>query len=184
MNVHQTWLLPALMIGFLGCSGPAVRYDYDAKVNFAAYRNYGWRPAPGPVPGMAGPFDNAIMRGRVTRAVEAELAAKGFNAAGGAVPDFLVTYYPIHVATRTAAPHVGMGFGLGPVGLGVAAPVGAAHRDVTGSIVLEIHDFKSGSVVWKATADGVLQTGDSPEEADRAVAGAVKNMLKRFPPKP
>jgi hypothetical protein len=49
-------------------------------------------------------------------------------------------------------------------------------------IVLEIQDFRSRSVVWKATAEGALQGSDNPAEADSDVKDAVHNMLKRFPP--
>jgi hypothetical protein len=183
MNVRHTWLVPVVVLGLLGCSGPEVRYDFDARADFAGYRNYGWRAAPGGIPGRAGEFDNAIMNARVKRVVQAEFAAKGFTEGAGAAPDFLVTYYPITTGSWSHQPRVGMGLGLGPVGMGFAAPVGPRRRDLTGSIVLEVQDFKSGSVVWKATADGALQTTDSPEEADAAVTAAVRNMLKKFPPK-
>ena len=183
MSLRYTWLVPAMVIGLLGCSGPEVRYDFDAKADFSGYRSYGWRAAPGGPPGRSGEFDNAIMNGRVKRAVQAELAARGFTEGPGATPDFLVTYYPIITGSWSHQPRVGLGLGMGPVGMGFAAPVGARRRELSGSIVLEVQDFKSGSVVWKATADGALQSTDSPEEADAAVTAAVRSMLKKFPPK-
>jgi len=180
-NRRTLWGIVAL-VGVLGCSGPAVQYDYDAKTNFSAYRTYDWRAAPGAAPGKAAGFDNSIMNGRVRRAVETELAAKGFRKETAADPDFLVIYHPVGRATRARRAHVGMGFGFGPLGLGVAAPVGEPQVQTEGSIVLEVEDFRTGTQVWRATAEGVLQGSDSPEEADSNVAEAVHSLLKRFPP--
>ena len=73
-----------------------------------------------------------------------------------------------------------MGFGLGPVGVGVGAPVG--KREAVGGLVLEIQDFRTRTLVWKATAPGALQGADDPQQADADVPAAVRAMLKRFPP--
>ncbi len=181
-------LRPFLMTGalalVLSCSGPSVHYDYDANASFSAYRSFAWEYAPPGVPGgRTAEFDNDIVSGRVQRAVEAELGSKGFLQQNGLFdPDFLVSYYPIGEASRSHQMHLGLGFGLGPLGLDVGAPVGDPNRAAVAGIVLEIQDFRSRSVVWKATAEGALQGSDNPAEADSDVKDAVHNMLKRFPP--
>ena len=175
-------LVTGTLAGFMGCSGPDVRYDYDAKMSFSGYKTYDWQAAQGGVVAQGGRFDNAIENDRVRRAVEAELNAKGFRRETSADPDFLVIYAPLREAGSSHQVHLGLGFGLGPLGIGVGAPVGDPHREAVGAIVLEIHDFKSGSLVWKATADEALQGSDSPEQADSDVTAAVHNMFKRFPP--
>jgi len=173
-------MMAAALAGLTGCSGPEVHYDYDLKAEFAGYHSWDWlAPAKG---GPRGGFDNAIMAGRVTRAVEAELAAKGLRRDTGLAPDLLVTYYPVGTVTRAHRVHLGLGLGIGPLGVGVGAPVGNGHREALGSIVLEMQDYKTRAVVWKATAEDVLRDSDSPEEADAAVTTAVRSLLKRFPP--
>jgi hypothetical protein len=160
-----------------------VRYDYDAKADFAGLHTYDWLPAPPQgAPGRANAFGNPIMAGRVTRAVDAALAAKGFRHETGGAPDMLVDCYPVGSATRTTRAHLGLGMGLGPLGLGVAAPVGQGHRENLGSIVMEVQDARTHTVVWRGTAQDVLRDADSPEEADAAVADGVKALFKRFPP--
>jgi hypothetical protein len=176
--------LPLLAAGALGlglaCSSPSVNYDYNAQTQFSAYRSYAWQVVP---QGRPGPFDNAIVLARVQHAVEVELGAKGFGLQrGGDNPDFLVNYYPVREASRSHQVHLGLGFGFGPLGVGVAAPVGDPNREAVSGIVLEVRDFRSGSVVWTATAEGALQGSDNPEEADSDVKDAVHTMLKRFPP--
>ena len=184
MAYVRALLVMGALAGLVGCAGPEVRYDYDVKANFSSYKSYDWQAAPGGARGQAGGFDNAIMNGRVRRAVETELAAKGFRQEVSADPDFLVTYYPLRDPNRPPTRvHLGVGFGFGPLGVGIGAPVGDRHPDIQGSIVLEVQDFRSGAVVWKATAPGALQASDDPKQADADVTDAVHGMLKRFPPK-
>jgi Domain of unknown function (DUF4136) len=176
------FLATATVAGLVGCNGPSVQYDYDARTNYSGYRTFDWtaEPAPAPVPG--GGFDNPIMNDRVRRAVETELAAKGFHRDVTTDPDFLITYYPRREPGRSQQVHLGVGFGMGPLGIGVGGPVGDPHREAMAGIVLEIQDYKSRTLVWKATAEGALQGSDDPAQADADVTEAVRGMLKRFPP--
>ena len=175
-------LLTAATLAGLACNGPAVQYDYDARMNYSAYKTFDWTAEPARAPAPDGGFDNPIMNERVHRAVETELAAKGFRRDVTADPDFLVTYYPRHEPGRSQQVHLGVGFGMGPLGIGVAGPVGDPHREAMAGIVLEIQDYKTRTLVWKATAQGALQGSDDPAQADADVTEAVRTMLKRFPP--
>ncbi len=182
MGIYRSLMITGALAGLMACAGPNVQYDYDAKANFAGYQTFAWQPAARGAAGKAGGFDNPIMNSRVRRAVEAALAAKGFRQEVAANPDFLVSYFPVRQGDRSHQVHMGLGFGLGPMGLGVGAPVGDRHREAIGSMVLEIKDFRSNTVVWRATAEKALEASDSPDEADAAVKTAVDSMLKRFPP--
>lgn len=164
----------------LGCAGPELHFDYDVKANYQAYRAYDWyAAAPKAAPG------NPLLDNRVRRAVEAELALRGFKRETTADPEFLVTYYPVLTARGRSRGAFSIGLGMGgPVGLGLglAAPLTARPAGQITSIVLEIKDFKTQQLVWKAAAGEVLDGSETPEEADAAVADAVKKLLKRFPP--
>lgn len=164
----------------LGCAGPEVHFDYDLHANYAAFRTFDWYAAP---KGAAKPGErNPMMDARVRRAVEAEFAAKGLRKETSADPDFLVTYYPTYHRVRHGRVHLGIGLGMGPVGVGVAAPVAGGTRGAVGSIILEIQDFKTHQQVWRAVAADVLDDTLSPEDAEADVNRAVKRMLARFPP--
>jgi len=164
----------------LGCAGPEIHYDYDAKATFQNYRTYDWyAPAKGDKTRGAG--QNPIADTRVRRAVETELDARKIRKETSADPDFLLTYYPVYQARKGHRARLGMGLGLPGLGVGVSAPVGAKPTGKIGSIVLEVQDFKTHTLVWKAVADGVLDDTETPEDADQSVAEAVKKMLKRFP---
>jgi hypothetical protein len=177
-------LLAATAFALLaGCAGPDVHYDYDAKTQFTAFQTYAWQLPPQGGPARPGEFSNSIVSGRVQRAVEAELSSKGFRQADYAAnPDFLITYYPLREPGRSKQVHVGMGFGMGPLGVGFAAPVGDPHREAMAGLVLEFQDARTRTVVWKASAPGTLQGSDSPQEADASVKDAVHAMLNHFPP--
>jgi hypothetical protein len=166
----------------LGCAGPEVRYDYDVKASFAGVHTYDWYAAPAH-PGVK----NAFMDARVRRQVEAELAAKHIQKEVSADPDVLVTYYPVYRVVGGSRGSVGFGLGFGGfrgpgVGVGVAAPLESGPRGMVGSIVLEIQDFKTHQLIWKAEAVNALDDTETPEEADHDVAVAVKKMLRQFPP--
>ena len=123
---------------------------------------------------------------RVRRAVEAELVGRKFRKETSGDPDFLVTYYPVFDPRGGSRGHVGIGLGFGlmrgvGVGVGVGGPIDrpAPHAN---AIALEIRDFRTHNLVWKARADEVLEGNELPEDAEELVAKAVHKMLSRFPP--
>jgi hypothetical protein len=177
MKVLITVLAAAALT--VGCGYPEVRYDYDLHANYAGFHTFDWYAAPKEA--KAG-HRNPMMDARVTRAVEAEMASKGIRRETAADPDFYLTYYPAYEPVHRSRVHVGLGFGMGPVGVGVAAPVSGAPRGAVGSIVLEVQDFKTHQMVWRAVAKDILDESLSPEDAEADIAKAVKKMLTKFPP--
>lgn len=185
--MRRLWLIPPALAFALGCSGPEVHFDYDTHANYKAFRTWDWYAASKAQAARAGGVQNPLMDGRVRSAVEAELAARSLRKESTADPDILVTYYPVYHRRERHRPRVGLGMGLGVgglgVGVGVGAPVGSRPSGKIGSIVLEIQDFKSHMVLWRAQADDVLDDAENPEDLDHDVAQAVRKMLDRFPPK-
>ena len=167
------------------CAGPTVRFDYDAKGNFAQYQTFDWYVVPREAKAGAA---NPLMDARIRRVVASELTAKGFRQQEPAKdPDFLVISYPSYQFERGSGGRVGigMGFGFGHfMGLGVGVPVGGRSPVLVGSIVLEVKDFKSNQLVWRAVAEEALDNQATPEEAEEDVSKAVKKMLAKFPPGP
>lgn len=182
-NMKTLWVA-GILAGLVACSGPSVRYDFESGADFGRYRTYQWLPAPRPAKANAGAFDSSIMDARVKRILLEELAAKGYQPGEPGLADFQVVCYPQRQSARSSQPHLGVGLGFGPVGLGVGAPVGERKVETTGSLVMEIQDGRNGTVVWKGTAESALRSSDSAEEADAAVQAAIRNLLKRFPPPP
>jgi hypothetical protein len=171
----------ALMLA-LGCAGPEVHYDYDAKAKFPALHTYDWYAASPADQAQAGGVKNPFVDSRVRRAVENALAAKNFQKETSAEPDFLVTYYPVYVLHRYSRGLVGIGFGGPGMAVGVAGPIGGGPGWRSGSIVLEIQDAKTHQVIWKAEAEDAIDLSEGPEDSERDVSAAVNKMLLQFPP--
>jgi hypothetical protein len=176
-------LMTAVALGVLaGCASPTVRYDYDAKANYSNIKTYDWMAAPK----QAAPGANPLMETRVKRAVDGELLFKGIKREATGDPDVLVSAYILYQAETSRAPRVGLGVGISPfrgLGIGVSAPIGGRRRVLVGSLVVEVHDFKSKQLIWKSVSEGALEEASSPEETDKDVAEAVRKMLSKFPPK-
>ena len=164
----------------LGCNGPDVRYDYDVKAGYADFHSYDWYAAPPAAQASVNPFVDS----RVRQAVENVLAAKHFQKETTADPDFLVTYYPVYHGVGPTRARVGIGGVLMPgLAIGVSQPIATGPRRQVGSIVLEIQDFKTHQLIWKAEAQDVLDDAATPEDSQQDVSVAVTRMLGQFPPK-
>jgi len=166
------------------CSSVRIRYDYDARANYASFKTYDWMAAPKRVKEKAKNVENPIMDRRVKGAIERELNAKGFRLEGSADPDFLVTYYPVYKerAVRTTT-HMGMGWGYRPWwGLHTGTTMSQVHTYQEGTIVVEIVDFKTNQLIWHGAAVGALTGLETPEDAEEVVAREVRRLLEGFPP--
>ncbi len=166
------------------CSHVQIRYDYDARANYAAYKTFDWMAASKRAKEKAGKVENPIMDRRVKGAIERELTAKGFKLEPSADPDFLVTYYPVYQerAYRTTT-HVGWGWGYHPWwGVRTGTAVSQVHHYQEGTIVLEIVDFKTNQLIWHGAAEGALTGLETPEDAEEVVAREVHRLLEGFPP--
>jgi hypothetical protein len=176
--------LTALVLA-LGCAGPEVQVDYDAKAAFPVLHTYDWYAAAPASQVLAGGVKNPFMDARVHRAVEAVMASKHFQKETAADPDFLVTYYPVYQPRlRHGHVNVGLGFQSPGLGVGFAGPVAGPPLGQAGSIVLEITDNKTHQMIWRAEAEDVLDPHATPSDSDQDVAEAVTKMLRQFPPTP
>jgi len=175
-----------LVLGMTACSPTRVNFDYDSKADYSRYHSYGWYAPKESDKAKAQGIEDTFTDRRIRAAVEKQLAAKGFRRVDTDAPDLLVTYYPVY-SDQKVRTGVGLGVGLRilpGVSLGLGTGTSQVHHRTLGRIVLEMTDFKSNQLVWKAEADGAIEGGSSPEDAEEAVQKAVAQMLERFPPKP
>jgi hypothetical protein len=134
------WRIPSLLlvsVAVAACSTVRYSADYDQQASFAHFATYGWI-APTDDEQAALERINPFLERRLQRAVDRELADRGFEASTSSDPDFLVSVYPVvarvsqaSAGTATAQPyglnrpsrvHVSVGFGVGfghPYGFGL-----------------------------------------------------------------
>lgn len=174
----------ALAVALAGCSSIRVNSDYDPKVDFSNFRTWSWLPQP--VPEVIDPrVHNEIVDQRVRRAVEAGLAARGYQKVEPGHGDFGVGYYAAiegKVSVQTINDYYGYGPGWGP-GPAFGATTQTYVREYDeGTLILEVVDSQSRELVWRASAQAEVSQSAEPEERDRRVREAVEQMLDDFPP--
>jgi hypothetical protein len=166
MKLRLVRLTPVLfaLLG-AGCSSVRVATDWDRQYDFAGLHTYSWaRTKDDDADAARAPF----LDRRIRQAVDAELAARGYESreSGG---DFLVVY---HVKVRDRVNVYSYG------------PRWRRWHDVDtykeGTLVLGIVDRARDEIVWNGWGEGIVSEAGPSEEAVRE---AVAKILKEFPPK-
>ena len=178
-------LAPLALVALAACNPYTIKYDFDPAAPLATYKTFDWYKPKKDRVGDAPPRMAGFTDGRVRDAVERELSAKGLRRETSADPDLLLDYFPVY-QNRSYTTHTRVGFGTGGWGWGARTSIGSSqrHRYKEGTIVLQMVDAKSNKLVWEGTAEGALtDLAGRPEEAQEAIAKAVKDLLAEFPPK-
>jgi Domain of unknown function (DUF4136) len=143
-----------------------ISYDYDKSADFGRMQTYAW------VNG--NPVGDDLNHARITSAIEQQLAAKGVRkAASVAEADMLVTYHAIVTSEASVTGNR----------LGISRFASARVEEVAvGSLVVDLRDARSGSVVWRGVATRDLDAKAGPEEREKNINKAVEKMFKHYPP--
>ena len=170
------------------CSSYTVKTDYDPTITYASYKTFDWYAASQRAKDKGSGTD-PLMDKRVKASIQAVLETKGFRQETVSEPDFLVTYYPIYENKKyrtTTSFGGGYGWGRRHWGYGVGTRFSASqvHKYREGTIVLEIVDSKSNELIWQGVAEGALTNLDNPEDAQKQINKAVRDLLSNFPPSP
>jgi len=172
----------AAILLLAGCSSVTYISDWDTSQSFASYQSYAWfEPAAAARRGAPPSAPNALIAGRIERAVTAELDHRGLHAAPAGEADFLVTFHTA-ARPRTSVHHVGHGWGY-PYGYGYGWGFGGGssyvRHWVEGTLVVDVLDGRRRRLVWRGVAEGAFRT---PNPTDAEVAKVVSKVLSSFPP--
>ncbi|HEY7449143.1 MAG TPA: DUF4136 domain-containing protein [Vicinamibacterales bacterium] len=183
------WVLQmvAFSVARPGAAGVDTRAEHDKKFDFAKVRTWAWNPmGPGQVKMARTPDDDPeAVRQRaepiIKESVEAELARRKFQLTT-ANPDLTLTYYLL-LTVGTSSQTLGQF--LPPVaewGLPPFTPqtqsLSVAER---GSLVLDLSS--NDRVVWRGIAQAKIDWEDDNARRTALLREAVRDLLKRFPPK-
>ena len=152
----------------------SVTYDYDRAAHFSSYKTYAWTRGT--------ELTDELNHGRVVRAIDAALVAKGFaRVEPRANPDVLVAY---HASFDKNLEIIGSAHGLGPLGLG-GDRWGSARIQpvVVGTLVVDISDARTNTIVWRSIASSDIRPTDKPGSRDKKIAKATEKMFKNYPPR-
>ena len=174
-------VLTLWMTLFWGCSSISVNSDYDQSVNFTKLHTYSLMKETNSKED--GPPPNTLVMSRIDNAIRKQLDMKGFRKVTEN-PDFLVAYHA-SVDEKTvfhSTPYYGGGVGFGHVGV--------AYQDVyqtqyeEGTLIIDILNPQSNTLLWRGTAKGAVDERDNPTEKTQQINEAVAKILKTFPPSP
>lgn len=169
----------ATALGLSGCSGISTSTDFDPQTDFSRVRTWDWFPA-------AKTADDSVMslmNVRIERAVEDTLVSKGLSRAQ--TPD-------VHVAYRA---WVAKRFDTVPAS-GASASYAYGWRRTfvvnggtevreydEGTLVLDVIDPATKTLLWRGTAKSAADASASPETRDAKIREAVARLLESFPPR-
>lgn len=184
-EISMRWygLALALAVITAGCattpgSDVDVTFDYDTAANFDALKSYSWMPPAGNAAG-----DELLVK-RIKNSLDSQLQAKG-RAPAEASPDFLIGMQLSGKTTYGGSTGVGVSVGI-PVGRAGRVSVGGGKSQAIekkeGQLVLDFVDAKSKSLLWRATASGAVNPGQTPEQQQQRINGVIAEMLSQFPP--
>jgi len=171
--------LLCLIVFALGCSSISVTTDFDEKVDFTRLSTYSWMSAPEqPAADIQKELaSNTLIEGRVKRAVDEHLAAKGIRKTTHD-PDILVTFHTgVQDKVNVQSWGYGYGWGWGPGG----ANVSTIHYQ-EGTLILDFIDPKTNKLMWRGAGKKVISEKTTPEKSEKEIKEAVKKILEKYPP--
>jgi hypothetical protein len=176
----------AVLLAALGCAGQGtpdklfIQTNHDPDVAFGAYQSYAWVRNDA---AWANPvfLKNPELPGMISAAVDARLAAKGFEKSSPEAANFLVAMSASVQDVTVISKHRYQGWSHGYNRSMLSTATTATQLDKTseGTLILEVIDTASEGVVWQSQAAGVITGRD---DLQAAVGAAVARMLEKFPP--
>ena len=153
-------------------SAASVDANYLPETDFSVYHTYRWVGIDDL------PASDAITDQQIKRAVDKQLAAKGWTRTDAQDADTLVAYQ-LAVEERQQI-HVYGGYGYG---WGWGGPTSVSQSTTNyGTLTLDVYDPKSKMLVWRGTATDTLRKKVDPEKRQARIDKAMAKLLKKFPP--
>jgi hypothetical protein len=164
------------------CSSLKVTYDYDGQADFTKYKTYTFSQEALKLP------IQQLNRDRLLKAIETELAAKGFTKSEDN-PDALID---LHVKAEEKMDATATTTGPGMYGGGYYGRYGygggfsTTHIDynkyVEGTLFVDLVDNASQKIVWQSRATKTLDEDVSAEKREQNINYAVKQIFSKYPP--
>ena len=150
-----------------------VNYDFDRAADFYRFRTYAWTDGTN--------LRDELNHKRVVRAVDAQLESKRLRRVEAqSDADVLVAY---HANFDENLQIQGHSSGFGPPRFANMSGTATTHRVVTGTLVVDIADARTRSLVWRGVVERDLDPGAKPEKRDKNINKAAEKIFKNYPPK-
>jgi hypothetical protein len=151
-----------------------VKTDFDHRTNFSQYKTYSWQQIKSA---------NSLWDARIKDAVDAQLAAKGWNRVdnGGDVAIVAIATTQTQRSLQTFYDGFGGGWGwrrFGGGGFGESTTTEQDYKE--GTLVVDMYDAKNKQLIWRGSAEDTLSS--KAEKNEKNLDKSVAKMLKKFPP--
>jgi len=185
--------LTLLLIGIASAAalaGVKTESAGDPSFDFKTLKTWAWSESPGDfkvwVSSQTKPEPiKQRFEPMIFRVVNDELPKRGFpRAAEGAAPDFFVTYWAL-ITTGMSAQTMGQ-FLPAVANWGIPPFVPSTQSFSVypeGSLVLDITSAATKNVVWRGLAQSEMSLDRPDTEREKRLRDAVRDLLKKFPPK-
>ncbi|WP_455221325.1 DUF4136 domain-containing protein [Kaarinaea lacus] len=174
-----------LNIFLWSCAGNKPSVDYDTTADFSTYKTYAWSEKTDNTTSKS-MTDSPLVHKRVRESIDENLQAKGLQSADASKADLLVNYHLSVAVTGHSSSSVSFGIGSfghhSSVGLSVGVPVGGRTIE-EGTLLIDIIDAKTNSVVWQGASSRQLSSSPTPEKTKAVVDEVVGEILAGYPPK-
>ena len=169
--MKRNLLLCLVLIPFAALHAPAqkVAVDWDHDADFSKYKAYAWMESKNPGPELAAK--------RMIAAIESQLAAKGLRKTHRSDADLAVVY---NVGAKERVSVQGYDYGYGRYRWGGGTVRYDTTRYTDATLVVDLIDAKTHSLVWRGTASDTLS--DKPENNEKKIQKAAEKMFKKYPP--
>jgi hypothetical protein len=177
------------------CSGLTSSSDYDpARLDaMRTYQTWDWAYASdgsvGDIRSSDRAIDDPLMDKRMRGLVESSLLNKGYHRVEGGDPDFRVGYH-VSLNGRLDVSYVntyyGYGWGgyWGPYGpsFGYVQTTPSVQEYREGTLIIDIVDGQANELAWRGVVQGEVHEKRDADERQEALARAIDEALKDFPP--
>jgi len=173
-------LLAAMMIAFAaGCSTMSVNTDYSVDADFSQYRTFQYQNSDNDVEAAS-----PLVHQRIVNAIRQGMSNAGLEEVEG-TPDVYVTYHgSTSQQIRFDTTYMTMSNWHRPgwhSGMGVTSSSTRATTITQGTLVIDIWDASTNTLVWRAIATDTLS--QNPERNTNAINRAVERAFRDFPPR-
>lgn len=152
----------------------SVTTDYDRSANFASFKTYAW------IRGTEVP--DQLNHKRIVQSIDAQLADEGMRRVDeSADPDVLIAYH-VNLDRDLQINGFSSGWGAYRWG-GNRSGTARAEEIIVGTLVVDMIDAHTRTIVWRGTAAKDVDQGASAEKRDQNARKAMEKLFKNYPPK-
>ncbi len=165
-----------ISFAFLGCSTIKVTYDYDKQADFSKYKTYSFSESVNDL----GVGD--LNRDRMIKAVENEMAAKGFTESSD--PDLVVD---MHIKAKQMVDATATTTGYGGrwrygYGGGFSTTQVSYNEYTEGTLFINLVDMSTEKIVWQGIGTKTLDESANAQKREDNINYAIQQIFTNYPP--